>query len=632
MVTTQSFGQPLQPLQAAGDSDCDGSASDSEPLLRVLATAGDAEGSDNDDHCEDAATTGRGQSFSLCKLATGSDDEGPVTLLATASDDEGSDDEGTVTLATAGDHIEQPCKSAAASDDEGSDDEGAVTLATHGDHIEQLCKLATASDYEGSDEERSVSLCSSSDDEGCLGVDGEGTSSGPPSAKRARCSVPSLPVAASKADVKSLFSWPRVFLEATGAILGRAALFASCLFEYSGARMSTHFSGLGSAETAWRMVRSWARITAGRDLALQDGWACEKTKSLQRLLQAGDGPTCVFKNILDRLPDVDDELRNSSTLDYHTTKEAVMRSRVVGHASCATHGSQCPVSRTEVNVSGSPCRPWSKARAAEAGGPRRNHKDILLFLAWCRIIREDKPGIVIHENVRGFDARILEELLGDLYDITAEDVSPQDLGFSFIARPRIYSVLTLRGRIERTTDVQGLYRAVVATAARTKGPLPSVLVAGIPEVLAVENHLRAKRGMSQLLQPSPSWRYLLTDRQASCLSLHEGRFDDATCLLEQDVDLTQTFAFARPMPQIPTIRRSSCRVWSWKLDRWLLPSECAAAMGFPIHPWCAQASGVPTDTTVLQAPIAIGNAMHVANVGAIMVCALAACRRVAGHG
>ena len=603
MVTTQSFGQPLQPLQAAGDSDCDGSASDSEPLLRVLATAGDAEGSDNDDHCEDAATTGRGQSFSLCKLATASDDEGPVTLLATASDDEGSDDEGTVTLATAGDHIEQPCKSAA------------------------------ASDYEGSDEEGSVSLCSSSDDEGCLGVDGEGTSSGPPSAKRARCSVPSLPVAASKADVKSLFSWPRVFLDAIGAILGQAALFASCLFEYSGARMSTHFSGLGSAETAWRMVRSWARITAGRDLALQDGWACEKTKSLQRLLQAGDGPTCVFKNILDRLPDVDDELRNSSTLDYHTTKEAVMRSRVVGHASCATHGSQCPVSRTEVNVSGSPGRPWpKKTRAVEAGGPRRNHKDILLFLAWCRIIREDKPGIVIHENVRGFDVRILEELLGDLYDITAEDVSPHDLGFSFIARPRIYSVLTLRGRIERTTDVQGLYRAVAATAARTKGPLPSVLVAGIPEVLAVENHLRAKRGMSQLLQPSPSWRYLLTDRQASCLSLHEGRFDDATCLLEQYVDLTQTFAFARPMPQIPTIRRSSCRVWSWKLDRWLLPSECAAAMGFPIHPWCAQASGVPTDTTVLQAPIAIGNAMHVANVGAIMVCALAACRRVAGHG
>ena len=50
MVTTQSFGQPLQPLQAAGDSDCDGSASDSEPLLRVLATASDDEGSDDDDH------------------------------------------------------------------------------------------------------------------------------------------------------------------------------------------------------------------------------------------------------------------------------------------------------------------------------------------------------------------------------------------------------------------------------------------------------------------------------------------------------------------------------------------------------------------------------------------------------
>ena len=137
---------------------------------------------------------------------------------------------------------------------------------------------------------------------------------------------------------------------------------------------------------------------------------------------------------------------------------------------------------------------------------------------------------MIHENVRGFDGKILEELLGDMYDITAVDVLPEHLGFSFVARPRIYSILTLRGRIERTTDVQGLYRAVVATAARTKGPLPSVLVAGIPEVLAVENHFRAKRGMSLLLQPSPSWRYLLTDRQASCLSSHEGRLGDATLL------------------------------------------------------------------------------------------------------
>ena len=220
--------------------------------------------------------------------------------------------------------------------------------------------------------------------------------------------------------------------------MGHGSLMESCLFAYPRARMSTHFSGLGSAETAWCMVPSWARTTVGREPALEDGWACEKSRSLQRLVLARDDVTCVFADILDRLPDVDDELRKSSTLDYHRAKAIVMQSRVLGHAHCATHGSQRPVSRIEVNVSGSPCTPRSKSRAVGPCGARRGNKDILLSLAWCRIIREDRPGIVIHENVRGFDVNVLEELLGDVYDITAGDVSPQDLGFSFIARPRVY--------------------------------------------------------------------------------------------------------------------------------------------------------------------------------------------------
>ena len=402
--------------------------------------------------------------------------------MVSDSEDAGFDDECPLTLATA------------------SDDEGPLTLATAINNV-QPCMLATASD-----------------DESCLGVGDEATSSGPSCTKPARCSMPSFPAAVSQADVQSLFSWPRVALQTVLATLGLASLLESCLFDHPGARMSTHFSGLGSAEMAWRMVRSWARLTVGREVALTDGWACEKSKALQQLLRASS--TCVFTDILDRLPDI-------VTIDFQAAKEVVMRSRVLSYANCATHGSQCPVSRTAVDVSGSSCRPWSRARLVEAGGHRRNHKDILVFLAWCHILREDKPGIVIHENVRGFDGKILEELLGDMYDITAVDVLPEHLGFSFVARPRVYNVLTLRGRIVRTTDVQRLYRAVAATAARTTGPLPSVLLAELPEVLAAENLVRAQRGMSEVAQPSPSWRYLLTDRQATCLSLHEKHWGGA---------------------------------------------------------------------------------------------------------
>ena len=104
-----------------------------------------------------------------------------------------------------------------------------------------------------------------------------------------------------------------------------------------------------------------------------------------------------------------------------------------------------------------------------------------------------------------------------------------------------------------------------------------MLWAELPEVLATENLVRAQRGMSEVAQPSPSWRYLLTDRQATCLSLHEKHWGGAT-LMEHYVDLSQSLRFARPRTVIPTMRRSASRIWSWKCERWLLPSEYAAAM------------------------------------------------------
>ena len=583
--------QALQHLQVAPDSDSDGAA---EPPLRLLAMA--------------SVSGGRGSQ----QRSDGADGPRRVRRMGTSNDEDDDEHEHCAVADATGSR--QPLLTARESSDNDSDHSEyrcSMALATAGDHVDQPCMLATASD-----EGRSAD---------------EGASGGPPPTKRACCLLPLLPAAISEEDVQSMFFWPRVTLNVIAATLGHGSVLESCLFEHRRARMSTHFSGLGSAEMAWCMVRSWARMIFGRDPTLEDGWACERSRSLQQLLRERCNMTCVFQDIMDRLPDIDDKLRLASTIDYPSAKAIVMQSRVVGHARCATHGGQCSVSRTEVNVSGSSRKPWSKARAVEAGRARRQHKDVLLLLSWCRIIREDKPEIVIHENVRGFDAKILEELLGDMYDITTGDVSPQDLGFSFIARPRVYSVLTLRGRIVRTTDAQRLYKTVAATAARAVGPLPSVLTAGVEEVLAEENRVRACRGMSPLLQPSQSWRYLLTNRQAGCLMTHEKSVGDAH-LIGLYVDLAQTVAFARPSRHIPTKRRSASCVWSWKLSRWLVPSEYAASMGFPIHPWCAQASGVPTDTMNLQAPTAIGNAMHVANVGCVLACALAACRRVAGHG
>ena len=71
-----------------------------------------------------------------------------------------------------------------------------------------------------------------------------------------------------------------------------------------------------------------------------------------------------------------------------------------------------------------------------------SHKDLLLFLAWCRILLTDLPDIVVFENVIGFDVTLLNDLLGRDYRLQVCEMRPEDLGFSFILRPRLYVILT----------------------------------------------------------------------------------------------------------------------------------------------------------------------------------------------
>ena len=51
----------------------------------------------------------------------------------------------------------------------------------------------------------------------------------------------------------------------------------------------------------------------------------------------------------------------------------------------------------------------------------------------------------------------------------------------------------------------------------------------------------------------------------------------------------------------------------------------AGAMGFPVYPDLAEASGVPMDASWADMPaIAVGNAMHTANVGSVSFLAMLA--------
>ena len=165
MITTRGCRQLLQPLQVAGDSDSEGAASSSDPPLRVLATAkvsghvGVERGSGGADGCNTSLHPGNTNDGDQCDVAVTTGRTQPLLVSGESSDSDLDEYHCTLSVATAADNADQPRQLATASDDE--------------------CSLA---------------------------VGDEGTSSGPPLSKRARCSTPpSNRAAKSKQDVQSLF-------------------------------------------------------------------------------------------------------------------------------------------------------------------------------------------------------------------------------------------------------------------------------------------------------------------------------------------------------------------------------------------------------------------------------------------
>ena len=86
------------------------------------------------------------------------------------------------------------------------------------------------------------------------------------------------------ADVQGIFMWPRAAFRAATATLKNQHDPRSFLNRL--VVMATHFSGLGSAELAADMLRSWSEVFRGRPLHLSIAYACEKAPSMQAVLNA----------------------------------------------------------------------------------------------------------------------------------------------------------------------------------------------------------------------------------------------------------------------------------------------------------------------------------------------------------
>ena len=426
------------------------------------------------------------------------------------------------------------------------------------------------------------------------------------------------------------FRWAHRLWAAVVGVVGLGEVMAR-FFSPTPIQVSSHFSGIGTVEAAMAMLAAAAKATFSSPLRFRSAFAVDASAACRKALVTRGACGCVFRDILDRLgPQARAAAAgDAGRLDYQAARRAIAQAPAEQAALCTAHGGQCVIPAVDVDISGSPCVPWSRMSGKRRLG--RAHPLVGLLLAWCRILRLRPVTLAIHENVVGFDESVLHEELGEMYTITRLDVVPADAGFGFMRRPRRYHILVLRSRARLARDIRSLYAAV--SAAMQSAPLGGsgdwAWRAERAELLAAENAARSRLRLPPRLDadgPSVDWAYLLSPQKQQFLAKY--RMDALAAGVPGEAcifDLSQNPGRGRPQSGIPPFRRSGGRYWSDARGRWLLPRERMAAMGYAVYPDLASIAAVPLDSAAAQAPaFTVGNAMHVANVGCVIVCALLA--------
>ncbi|CAE7271457.1 unnamed protein product [Symbiodinium natans] len=394
--------------------------------------------------------------------------------------------------------------------------------------------------------------------------------------------------------IMQAFRWPYLAAQALGRHMLPAQLQRSCLTRTW--KVSTHFSGLGSAELALQLLEhAAAGLTGGVGPQFNLVSACEKQPSRQRVLRTRLPQDChIFDDIMERFRDLP-EL--SETVDWRGIWSR-MPDVFLGQGIAE-----------DMDISGSPCQVWSSM------GSRGEDNRIVLFLAWAFLIRTGECKSVIHENMSRFDEGILLELLSDTFEVVTLEVHPWHCGFRIIARPRKYSVLFRRRKIEVVSDVREVYSRLSQSLAdwQKQPDLEEFLLTSEQGLLQEENQARASKK--------------LTDKQRGYLQKYQ---EQGAVRQTRNVvyDLSQSpekrpIQTSQQTGRLPCMRSGSL-LWMPDRRRWLVDAELAALMGFPSSEPLKNLYGVPD--IFCPARSQVGTAMHVGCVGLVALVALACAR------
>ena len=437
----------------------------------------------------------------------------------------------------------------------------------------------------------------------------------------------------SQGDPQILLRWPALLVQALVSVLTVGELHRSLLV-FSDLRLTSHFTGIGTAEVAAQMLSSAVNDALESNLEWVHLSCCEKDPTCRQILLRRPGLGCIFDDIAEYSRGLL-QLVKQKTLDPDEAWEQLQHDFALRCGFCHQHQQRCNHLAGHCDISGSPCQPWSRM------GKKRGRRDVrfALTLCWIRWVLIAMPWVAIHENVIGFDKNVFEELLGAVYGIIHIIVRPADMGYHFASRPRLYTVLWLKARFAMVHDIRATYDRV-SQAVRQWQPvlsLSSIYTRDRQLLLEVENTFRANHHLPCLTEASSDWTYLLGESETKHLHTYLAMWKavtgtephtDKNCVFNLDQNPNFRRCWTNPRTgTMPTLTAKSRKLWSPYLRRWLIPSELCIAMGF--NAGANTQTIVPVDPAVaLFSYKCLGNAMNMASVGSVLACTLASLRPI----
>jgi hypothetical protein len=433
-------------------------------------------------------------------------------------------------------------------------------------------------------------------------------------------------------DPQVLLRWPSLLLQALVLVLTTSELHCSLLV-FPALQLTSHFTGIGTAEVAADMLRSSINHALGCNVKWAHLSCCDKSPKCRQILLRRPGLGCIFGNIAEYSRGLS-QLMKQKSLDPDEAWEQLQQHFALSGGFCHQHQQTCNHVAGHCDISGSPCQPWSRI------GKERGRHDVrfALTLCWILWVLTAMPRVAMHENVIGFDKNVFEELLGAVYGIVHIIVLPGHMGYRFTSRPRLFTVLWLKARVAMVHDIRVTYDRVSQVVRQWQPELStsSIYTGDQQLLLEVENAFRRKRNLPCLTEASSDWTYLLGKSETEHLQAYLTMWGaqrgtephtDTNCLFNLGQNPNMRLSWTSRHGAMPTLTAASRKLWSPYLGRWLIPSELATAMGF--NTGASAQTGVPVDPSVdLYSYAFLGNAMHVASVGGVLACALACLRPI----